>query len=540
MNARDSVMQATASAVTPGERVLGNRWFLCGMAGLLAVAVGLRLLYFTGLALGDDVFYSTQALAWSQSGTWPPEPLHWHTRLGIVAPTALVLKILGTSPISFVLWPLIASTGSVLVCFAAARDLTDRRTAWLAALFQTVFPLELIYSTHLFPDVIVAFFSGLSIWFWIRALRNDRGADYFWSGLFFAAGYLCRETVLMEGPIYLVLWTWAGRLRRPRLTWVFLAPLVVLLCECGLFAMTAGSALYRWNAVLAQQGNTENLELIRASTSGGNFWTDPLLMIAAHQEFALYHLLAIPTAIYALWRWPMVRPLAIWLLVGFVWLYYGTTVPTRWVTLQRDPRYAASLTIPAVILLAFALNAAPLLLRWPAVALLVATGLFAAGLDQGRTIRIPHRDFVHSEYATDADLEPFEFVGARWELGLDSAPTFRCADDIGRPSVFRLVEKVPGSKLHNSAEAKYVVFSPERRPDLMPKLKADGWVLAASFPSEPTLTRGLVARLLAYIPSQQDRANRINHPPGLVVLALPDRLKRPESTQGGRKVPEKK
>src|SRR5207248_2213433 len=110
-------------------------------------------------------------------------------------------------------------------------DLTDRRTAWLAAIFQAVFPLEVIYSTHLFPDVLVGLFSSLSIWCWIRALRGNRGTDYFLAGVFFAAGYLCRETVLMEGPIYLALWAWAGRWRRPRLAWVFLMPVAVLLLE---------------------------------------------------------------------------------------------------------------------------------------------------------------------------------------------------------------------------------------------------------------------------------------------------------------------
>ncbi len=493
------------------------RWTVWGLALLLGAALILRLAHFTGLALGDDVFYSTQALAWSQSGSWPPQPLHWHTRLGMVALTALCVKLFGPCPIAFVLWPLLVSVIGVLVCFAVADDLVGRRTAWLAAAFQAVFPLEMIYATHLYPDVVVGVFSVLSLWFWIRALRDNRASDYLRSGAFFAAGYLCRETVLMEGPIYLALWAWAGRLRRPRLAWVFVVPVMVLAAECGLYAATTGTSLYRWKAVAAQQRDLGNMELISKGTSGGNFWTDPLLMVMTRQEFGIYQALALATAIYGLSRWPAVRPLAIWLLVGFIWLYYGTTVPTRWVNLQRDPRYAASLTTPAVILLAFALQPWPIWLRWPTVTLLIGTGLFSAGLDQGQTIRAPHRQFVKSEYAKEATLEPFEYVAARWEAG--SSSSLSCADDLGRPSVFRLFREVPGARVCSAFGSRYAVLSPERRPDLLAKLRGEGWAVVAEIPGEPTPSRALVAQLLVRVPSLQERARRLTQPPGLVVMA---------------------
>jgi hypothetical protein len=132
----------------------------------------------------------------------------------------------------------------------------------------------------------------------------------------------------MEAPVYLALWVLLGRPRGARLLWSALMPAAVVAMEAGLYAMTAGSASYRWNAILAQQRNPENLGVIGSSGSGGDFWTDPLLMIATSHEFGLYHLAALPIAIVALWRWAPSRPLAIWLLIGFAWTFYGTTVPT--------------------------------------------------------------------------------------------------------------------------------------------------------------------------------------------------------------------
>jgi hypothetical protein len=267
-----------------------------------------------------------------------------------------------------------------------------------------------IYATHLFPDIVVGLFSVLSLWHWIRALREDRACDYLWCGAWFAAAYLCRETVLLLGPVYLALWLLSGRLRRLRLAWVFLFPVLIVLLESALYAATTGSALYRWNAIRAHQQDPGNLDLVRTPLNGGNFWTDPLLMLVASKEFGLYMALAVAAAGYALWKWPALRPLAVWLLVGFLWIYFGPTTPTGWVPLPRDPRYAAALTTPAVIVVARALVPLRSTVRWAVAALLVGVGLFAAGLDQGRAIRAPHRAFLTSGYATASALEPFEYV----------------------------------------------------------------------------------------------------------------------------------
>jgi hypothetical protein len=491
------------------------------LAGLLGLALLVRLLCFTGMALGDDVFYATQAVALAESGSWPPEPHHWQTRLGMVLPTALAIKLLGPRPIAFVLWPLLLSTASVLVCFRLARYLAGERVAWLAALLQAAYPLEVIYATHLFPDIAVGLFSVLSLWHWLRALRDDRIRDYLWCGAWFAAAYLCRETVLLLGPVYLALWGLSGRFRRPRLPWVFLIPCLVLVLECGLYAATTGSALYRWNAIHAQQQDPGNLDLVRTPLNGGNFWTDPLLMLVASKEFGLTLVVAVAAGVTALWKWPGLRPLAAWLIVGFLWLYFGPTSLNEWLPLPRDPRYAAALTTPAVILVARALLPLRPTLRWAAAALLVGVGLFGAGLDQGSSIRAPHRAFVASAYAADATLEPFEYVGARWEQGLAQTPPFRCAGDRGRGSVVTPLRSFPHTTIAPVAETRYFVFSPARRADLLEQMTAEGWTPVDEFPGTVTPSRALIARVLASIPSQQERARRLSHAPGLLVLRNP-------------------
>jgi len=492
---------------------------------LLTIVISLgflvRMLYFTGMSLGDDVFYTTQALSFAQTGRWSPEPYHWHTRLGVILPATLSIKALGARPVAFVLWPLLASTASILVCYLLAHDLVGSGVALIAAIFQAAFPLEVIYSTHLFPDVLVALFSTLSLWCWISALRSGKAREFLASGAFISVGYLCRETVVMEAPVYVALWFLARCPRHARMLWILVAPVLVVSLECGLYGMTSGSPFYRWNAILAQQRNPDNLTLVRTSVSGGDFWTDPLFMIATNHEFGLYHAASLAIALFALWRWTSVRPLAIWLLVGFAWTFYGTTVPTGWVSLQRDPRYAASLTVPAVILLAYAVSQMSRAIGWLVAFGFVGSGLFAAGLDQGHSILIPHRAFVETRYANQAILEPFEYVGARWVMGLSRPPGFACASDRGRRSLVRLLGTVDGATMRRSQDFRYFAFSPQRRPELVDEMGAEGWIVVETIPGQATPARAFVAELLERLPSQRARAERIAHPPSLLIMQNP-------------------
>jgi hypothetical protein len=197
------------------------------------------------------------------------------------------------------------------------------------------------------------------------------------------------------------------------------------------------------------------------------------------------------------------------------------------VTLQRDPRYAASLTAPSVSLLAYGLRAAPRWFRGPAALLLVGSGLLAAGLDQGPSILEPHRAFARSEYAHDASLEPFEYVGARWVDGLERRSDFARAVDRGRRSVVEVLDGIEEALVRRSTDARYFAFSPQRRPELLPRLSEEGWAVVHHIPGCATRARAFVAALLELLPSQSDRAGRILHPPGLIIMENPGRPRAP-------------
>jgi hypothetical protein len=488
---------------------------------LFLAAVAIRLLFFTGLALGDDVFYVSASAAMSAGEGWPPLAYHWHTRLGVVGPTALALRIAGWQPGAFVWLPFAASLAGPWLTFLVIRSVADQRTAWLGLVLHLTFPLDVIYSTHLFPDLVVGTLTALSLWTWVVGLRTDSRRALMWSGIAIGLGYLVRESVVLHAPIYVALWIALGRRFSWRLLWVAGTPILTFALECAVFGAATGDPLYRWHAITAQHTSASNLELMQAPTSGGSFWTDPLWMLATSQEFGVLYFLAIPLALLSWKRHPQLRWAAIWLLVGLAWILYGTTVPDRWLTLQRDPRYLAALTLPAIAIVATHVARWNSRLRTTAMVAIVALNIVGVSFDQRGTILSPHRAFVASEYAQQSVLEPFEYVGARWTVGLTRLVPFACATDAGRMSVVGGIDALPGAVRATREDRPYFVLSPYRRPDLSKALREAGWRRVAEFTGEGPRSRRWMSRLLALIPSQQERATGLARPPTLVVFERP-------------------
>jgi hypothetical protein len=488
---------------------------------LFGLAAAVRLLLFTGLTLGDDVFYLSAAAALAEGQGWPPLPLHWHTRLGVTLPTAAGLVLFGWHPLAIIWLPLAAGLAGIGFCYYAVRRMADEWTARVTAIVYAATPLEIIYGTHLFPDVIVGVCAALSVWLWVEGIKTGSRAVLLASGLAAALGYFCRETIFMVVPVYFALWFVAGRIPRTRALWAAAMPAAAILAEATLYFFATGDALYRWRTMADQQASVENLALIAASASGGNFWTDPLLMLITSHELGVLHMLAVPLAILAWWRRGSERWVAVWLLVGLGWLYYGTTVPGAWVPMHRDPRYATPFTLPAALLIAVYVTRLTRPLMWTAVAGLVVIGVLGASLDQRSSELAVHRTFASSSFAGTAALEPFEYYGARWASGMRSKVDFACASDTGRESVVRLARTLPDAAVVAAGERRYFVYSPKRRPDLEAEMSRAGWHPVSEIAGPSPRFRRAIADLLRQIPTQEDRAARLALPPLLVILERP-------------------
>ena len=305
-----------------------------------------------GWGAGDDVIYLSQILAHVESGHWPPLAYHWSTRLGLTLPTVLVVKVFGLHPIAFVLLPLLASVLKIYIAYRVVLHLLDSEHALLVAAILAVYPLDVLYATSLYPDTLVGTLSTIALLLWISALKGDSACSYALCGLFLGGSYLCHETVAMQAPIYFALWLVLSRRLNINLAWVLVAPVTVLGLESALYAITADDPLYRIHSILAQQSKPENLKVILGDGSSVHFWTEPLVMVITNHEYWVWMLLALVLAVAALRGKNRLEVFAIWVLVGFLWSYFGTTTPTDWVPLARDPRYSLYLTVPSAVLIA--------------------------------------------------------------------------------------------------------------------------------------------------------------------------------------------
>ena len=485
---------------------------------IVGVAAVVRLVFFTGLALGDDVFYASEAMAFANKHGWPPLPYHWYTRIGLTGPTAAAIALLGPAPAAFVAVPFAASLASVWLSFRVALDVGDLEFATIVGVLHAFYPLELIYATHLFPDVPGGVLCAASVYAWWRSLRAD---DVRWalaSGALLGVAYLVRETAFMSAPVFLAVLVYCRSPRLLRLVPVCIMPFAAIVAgECLLYWASTGDFLYRWRSMVLQQENPANISLVTASSFGGGFWSDPLLMSVSSQDFGLFMLVAG----VGVWRSRANRAatvVALWLVVGFLWTYYGTTVPWRWMPLQRDPRYAAFLTTPTVIMAGCAVAGVQRRFRTAVVVSLALMGLACAAADQGASIRAPHSALLKQGYGRSLSLEPLEFYGAWWESGLSAPPPFSCASGVGRDSLLALFEDLGSDRIVDVESTRYFAFSPDRRPDLLPRMLASGWKVDAVIPARPILGRRLVGYALQNVPSQSKRAGRLLNPPGLIVL----------------------
>ena len=539
---------------------------------LLLVAAAVRLAFFTGFAYGDDVFYISAATALVEGQGWPPLPLHWHTRLGLTVPTALSIAAFGWSPLAFVLLPFLASLAGVWLCFQIVHRVVGERAAWLAGGLQAVFPLEVIYSTHLFPDVVLGNLAALAVWLWVVGLMRDSPRAFMLAGAAFSAGYLCRETIVLELPVLAALWVYYRRVWRPRLLWFALVPMLTLGGELALYAQATGDPFYRWRAVLHRQvpdsvsqgsgqfaGAAVLAEHTGSDTSVAPSWrlatgrqvdpiepdrdverqdrsgvsarprsdgrfdrfTDPLWMLVTSHEFSVFHVLSVPLALLTLWRRPRLRWVALWLLTGLTWLYYGTTVPTAWVPMHPDPRYAASFTIPSVLLIAAYLAEWRTRVQVVAMAVLVSLALTGSSLDRRGSELSAYRALLASAYAREASFEPFDYYAARWASGLRTPVEFACAADVGRDSVVTLADALPGAAVVPTSARRYFVSSARARPGLPARMVSEGWRHVTEITGTEPVGRRWLSSVLRFVPGQGRRFAQVGTGPRLVVLENP-------------------
>jgi 4-amino-4-deoxy-L-arabinose transferase-like glycosyltransferase len=344
-------------SVLPRSRITDRGVTITVLVGITSLALLLRIINFQGFLGGDDSTYIRDARLLAQ-GHFIPGSNQWDVRLGIIAPTALALRLFGLHQWSIVLYPLCLSLLSLPLIYFLGKAFCCRQVGLLAALLLACFPQDIFYATSVYPDLPGAFWGALAV---LLAYLSRAAAPparrmglAVGCGLALAVSYLTWEAYVTFVPICL-LTLWGDRARDT--SWkagvILATPTCALAIESLVYWRLTGSPVFR---LAALHHHTALLH----GTSLAHFllrWPAVLLNPGYPQTF--FYVLLFIWGIVRLQRRTVrleERFLLLWLLGTFA-LYAFAVVAIRplMAVLEVEPRYLSGVVYPAIVLAASAL-----------------------------------------------------------------------------------------------------------------------------------------------------------------------------------------
>src|SRR3989338_6989554 len=174
---------------------------------IVLFAILLRLAFFSGVDTSDSVYYAKSAND-ILNKQFPSETTQLNARIGLLIPVSISYSIFGVNDFSSALFPLLISIFGVIVIFYFGKFLFNEKVGLVAAFLLSFFPLDVLYSTRLLSDLPSAFFSGLSIFLFLKAEKIVRKPYsylfYALSGVALGISFTIREMAVMMMLFFLV------------------------------------------------------------------------------------------------------------------------------------------------------------------------------------------------------------------------------------------------------------------------------------------------------------------------------------------------
>jgi 4-amino-4-deoxy-L-arabinose transferase-like glycosyltransferase len=180
------------------KEIITNKKFLF-IFGIAFFALVLRLYFFVGIGFNDDSYYLEYTEKIYRGLNFVPPLYIWPIRIGIYLPIVMAWKLFGISEYSTSLLFLLYSISIVVVTYSIGKELFNDGIALLASLLISTFPIEIIYSTQIGPDVPFQLFAALSILYFFKSYKRERRYKiyFFMSGLFLGIANLFKEQVVL-------------------------------------------------------------------------------------------------------------------------------------------------------------------------------------------------------------------------------------------------------------------------------------------------------------------------------------------------------
>ncbi len=197
------------------------------LAILLAVAAGVRVRWFTGLQMGDDVVYSKITVD-RLSGTTSFHNVH-QTRSGFLLALMGAYAAFGPGEVPLVLYNLLTSLGLVAALFVLGRRLFGDAAGLAAGALAALHPNLVRFASECHTDTPAALWLTLAVaGLWAAESSARPRPLLVLSGLLAGWAYLHKEHAVFLIPFVIVRWLAGGR------RWTWYAPMG--LAFAGVFA----------------------------------------------------------------------------------------------------------------------------------------------------------------------------------------------------------------------------------------------------------------------------------------------------------------
>lgn len=366
------------------------------LAGLFVFALLLRLSSFTGIIASDDLGYVRFAREISD-GTYTPFLHHYALRYGLTVPVGIVYALFGVNEWSSVVLPLLGSALSVVLIALIGARLFGKYAGLLAALLYASFPLQLHYSTILVPEPLAECYVLTAVLLHVRI-----GTRHFLRGLMAGVlvgiAYLTKEPALFIAPplfldaVFNKRWKHAAGLTA--------GVVLVLIAEVSYYYVSTGDLAFRQHAMAAHNANmlANPLEVID-DIPYRLLKAYPRMMLVPSVHFGIHSLLAIILAgliiVPRVVRSSSARFLALWTIIPWLYVNFGSSSLTQYIVLPIAPRYIEFAYPPLFLGAAWFITTR--VAQWPAakrlvpmlMTLLVITGLGCGLATRGKGYNTP-------------------------------------------------------------------------------------------------------------------------------------------------------
>jgi len=342
---------------------------------ILIFALVLRLIFFVGVGYNDDSYYLEFAETIYKGNKFiPPPALSWGIRIGVFLPVVFMWKLFGISELSTSFYFILTSLGSIIVTYYIAREFFDEKIGLISALLLAIFPMNIVYSTQIGPDIPFQFFSGMAFLFFIWGEKKKKYTYSFLSGILLGVSYLVKETIILFIILfasYVILrpifnkkfFSYFSRKDILRYFLLFLGLMVIFSIQILYFYNLTGVWFYGEKA--RQYSFTHDLnknsDLMWYPRVMFNFDTHYFDWIHSVPMFGFMYYFVVLSVVYLILKRDKNSFLLIfWLLLFFIFFEYGLqfycTEIMDYCLYSRHPRFLSILSIPAVILTARLLN----------------------------------------------------------------------------------------------------------------------------------------------------------------------------------------